>query len=114
MPILGTTAGLITPILNGGYTMTYYTQEQLLTLIIEDVTYWMNDSETPYTPTYPEILPYAGQTLQPFWLEEKCVLELGLLLEFLGEPSVPNFITNYNGMLSVQVYAGMSDYYNGI
>lgn len=114
MPILGTSAGSIPTLTNGGYTMTYYTQEQLLTLIINDVVTWMNDELTPYTPTYPEIIPYAGQTLQPYWLEAKCIEELGLLTLHLGEPTVPNFVTNYSAMLSVQVYTELANYYNGI
>lgn len=114
MPILKSNASELTPILNGGYTMTYYTNEQLLKLIIADVIYWMSDEGTPYTPTYPEILPYINSALLPYWLEEKCVLELNLLIEFMGEPSRPNFITNYNSMMSIQVYTGMFEYYNGL
>jgi len=109
-----TTAGSIRPILKSGYRMTYYTQERLLSLIISDVITWMNDEFTPYTPTYPEILPYLNTTLPPYWLEEKCIMELGLLLNHLGKTRVPDFITNYNSMLSIQVYTGMSNYYNGI
>ena len=107
-------AGLLKPIPTPVFSMNYNTKEELLTLIINDVQVWANEIRTPYIPTYPEILPYSGTLLPPYFLEEKCVKELGYLLNFLGEPSVPNFITNYGGMLSIQLYQEIFNYYNGI
>jgi hypothetical protein len=114
MPILGKTeAGLLIPITNGVYTMAYYTKEQLLTLLINDIKYWSTEEGYPYSVKYTEILQYAGTTLPPYWLEEKVVEEIGLLLTHLNE-FIPNFVINYKSMLSIQVYQGISDYYSGI
>jgi hypothetical protein len=105
-------AGLLKPIPTPVFSMNYKTKEELLTLMIVDIQTWVDYSKMPYKPTYPEILEYSGTLLPPYWLEEKVIRELGYLFNFIGEPSVPNFITNYGAMLSIQLYQEIFNYYN--
>lgn len=94
---------------SNSFNMNYKTKKQLLTNLINEIQ--LSVYKRNYVLIYPEILDYANSKLFPYWLEKKVMVEIKNLFIFQRRETLPKYVTKYRGILSIQLYKEIYDYY---